>query len=322
MKAIIHDRYGPPEVLELREVERPGLDDDQILIRVQAASVNPLDWHFMRGEPAVMRLQSGLRTPKNRFRGVDVAGEVDTVGKSVTRFRPGDQVFGWCQGAFAEYARGKETNFVMRPPELTPEQAAAVPVAGFTALQGLRDKANLQAGQRALIIGASGGVGTFAVQIARSMGAEVTATCSTRNVELVRSLGANHVIDYTTQPLPVDRPYDVIFQLAGTESPGVLRRSLTPTGTLVLSSGMGRLTGIDRIVKGLVMSRFINQNMVTFIASENQEDLVALKELIESGQVTPIIDRTYPLAETPEAVRYVEAGHTRGKVIVTTEAAD
>ncbi len=317
MRAIVQDRYGPPDVLELRDVDEPAVGEGRVLVEVQAAAVNPLDWHIMRGKPFFVRLTSGMRRPKQPVRGVDVAGVVASVGSGVTRFRPGDPVFGFCGGALAEYVAGGESNFVATPPDITAVQAASVPIAGITALQGLRDLGKLQAGQEVLIIGASGGVGTFAVQIARSMGAVVTGVCSTRNLDLVRSIGAERVIDYTTEDL--SGSYDVIFQLAGTASPARLRRLLTPKGTLVLSSGDGALSGIDRIVRALATSPFVGQRMVTWVAKENVDDLAVLAELLESGRMTPVIDRTYPLAEADEAIRYLEDGHTRGKVVVTID---
>ena len=269
-----------------------------------------------------MRPQSGLRKPKNGFLGRDIAGEVEAVGKDVTGFRPGDEVFANVEsGGFAEYASVPEGLLVPKPVNLTFEQAAAVPLAALTALQGLRDAGHLQPEQKVLIIGASGGVGTFAVQIAKSLGADVTGVCSTRNVELVRSLGADHVIDYTQADFTQSgQKYDLIFQLAGTSSPSDLRRSLTSEGTLVLSSGDsdGRWIGpVDRLVKAVVLSPFVSQKLGSFLAKANKEDLQFLKELIEAGDVTPVIDRTYALSETPEAIRYLEEGHARGKVVIT-----
>ena len=322
MKAIVYHEYGSPDVLELEEIDRPVVKDDEVLVRVRASSANPADWHFMRGVPYVMRPQSGLRKPKNAFLGRDIAGEVEAVGKDVTGFRPGDGVFANVgSGGFAEYASVPEDFLVQKPVNLTFEQAAAVPLAALTALQGLRDAAHLQPEQKVLIIGASGGVGTFAVQIAKSLGADVTGVCSTRNVELVRSLGADHVIDYTQGDFTQSgQKYDLIFQLAGTSSPSDLRRSLTSEGTLVLSSGDsdGRWIGpVDRLVKAVVLSPFVSQKLGSFLAKENKEDLQFLKELIEAGDVTPVIDRTYVLSETPEAIRYLEEGHARGKVVIT-----
>jgi len=319
MKAIVRHRYGPPEVLELRDIDPPVVGDGDVLVRVRASSVNPADWHIMRGSPLFLRLAGyGLRTPKHPVLGSDVAGVVEAVGKDVTGLRTGDEVFGWGRGTYAELAPASPDRLAAKPANLTFEQAAAVPLAAITALQGLRDIGKLQPGQTVLVIGASGGVGTFAVQIAKALGAEVTGVCSTRNVEMVRSIGADRVIDYTREDFTRDgRRYDLIFQLAGTASPSRLRRALTPKGTLVLSSGDGRLNGIDRIVKAVVTSPFVSQKLVTWVANEDGADLTTLKELIESGKVTPVIDRTYPLSETPEAIRHVEAGHTQGKVVVT-----
>ncbi len=320
MKAITQDRYGAPdEVLRLTELDPPAVGDGDVLVRVRAASVNAADWHIVRGSPFLVRFSTGLRRPKHPVPGTDVAGVVEAVGGSVTRFRPGDEVFGWCNGAFAEYGCAGEDHFVAKPAGLTFEQAAAVPLAAMTALQGLRDRGRVQAGQRVLVIGASGGVGTFAVQIAKAFGAEVAGVCSTRNVEMVRSIGADIVIDYTREDvIPGGQPYDVIFQLAGTHSPAHLRRGLTPKGVLVLSSGQGRLAGLDRIATASLTSPFVGQRLVPFLATWVHADLVALEELLRPGKVTPVIDRAYPLGETPEAVRYVEAGHTQGKVVITT----
>ena len=320
MKAVVQDVYGPPDVLELRELERPPFGDDEALIRVHGASVNPADWHAMRGRPFVVRLAGfGLRKPKNPVLGTDVAGVVEAVGKNVTRLRPGDEVVGWCKGAYAEYASAPEDHFVPKPAKLTFEQAASIPIAATTALQGLRDLGKLQAGQRVLVIGASGGVGTFAVQIAKTLGAaEVSGVCSTRNVEMVLSIGGDHVIDYTQEDFTrTSQRYDVIFQLAGTSSPSECRRALTAKGTLVLSSGDGRFTGIDRMLTAAVASPFVSQRLVSGIARLNNTDLVTLTELIDAGKITPVIDRTYALSETPAAIRYVEEGHTRGKVVIT-----
>jgi NADPH:quinone reductase-like Zn-dependent oxidoreductase len=321
VKAVIQERYGSPELLELREVDRPVVGADDVLVRVRAASITVADWRIVRGSPTFMRLATGMRRPKHPVPGTDVAGEVEAVGSSVTSLQPGDAVFGWCHGALAEYACAREDHFVTKPARLTFEQAATIPEAGCTALQGLRDQGRVGAGQTVLVIGASGGVGTYAVQIARALGAEVTGVCGARNVELVRSLGAHHVVDYTREDVTRrDQRYDVIFQLAGTHAPSVLRRLLTPTGTLVLSSGQGRVAGIDRIVKAMVASPFVRQRHAVWVALPNHENLVTLKGLIDAGQVTPVIDRTYPLSEASTAVGYVEAGHTRGRVAVAVTA--
>ena len=321
MKAIVYHEYGSPDVLELQDVDKPVVEDDEVLVRVRAASANPADWHFMRGVPYVMRPQSGLRKPKNGFLGRDIAGEVEAVGNDVTGFRPGDEVFANVEsGGFAEYASVAEGLLVATPVNLTFEQAAAVPLAALTALQGLRDAGHVQPEQKVLIIGASGGVGTFAVQITKSLGADVTGVCSTRNMELVRSLGADHVIDYTQADFTQSgQKYDLVFQLAGTSSPSDLRRSLTSEGTLVLSSGDsdGRWIGpVDRLVKAAVLSPFVSQKLGSFLAKPNRDDLQFLKELIEAGKLMPVIDRTYPLSEVPEAIRYLEEGHARGKVVI------
>ena len=319
MKAVVQDRYGPPEVLELREVERPAVGDGDVLVRVHAASVNPQDWHLMRASPFIVRASgTGLRTPKKPIRGTDVAGQVEAVGRNVARLRPGDEVLGWCEGAFAEYACADESHFVPKPAGLSFESAATVALAGCTALQGLRDTGDLQPGQEVLIVGAGGGVGTYAVQIAKELGARVTGVCSTSKLELVRSLGADHVIDYTLEDFTRgERRYDLIFQLAGTASPSACRRALTPNGTLVLSSGEGRFAGIDRVVRALVTSPFVRQQLRVFLTKETNEDLVTLAALVEAGKVTPVIDRTYPLSEVPAAIAYVEEGHARGKVVIT-----
>lgn len=321
MKAIVQDEYGPPDVLELRQIDKPVVEDGQVLVRVHASSVNPADWHFMRGVPYIMRPQSGLGKPKNNVLGRDIAGRVEAVGKDVTRFRPGDEVFANVEtGGFAEYTCVSEGLLAPKPANLTFEQAAAVPLAALTALQGLRDAGRLQREQKVLIIGASGGVGTFAVQIAKSFGADVTGVCSTRNLEMIRSLGADHVIDYTQDDFTQNgQKYDLILQLAGTRSPSECRRALTSKGTLVLSSGEsdGRWLGpVDRIIKAVVLSPFVSQKLGTFLAKPNKEDLQFLKELIEAGKVTPVIDRTYSLPEVPEAIRYLEKGHARGKVVI------
>ena len=322
MKAIVYHEYGSPDVLELQEINTPVVKDDEVLVRVRASSANPADWHFMRGMPYVMRPQSGLRKPKNSLLGHDIAGQVEAVGKDVTGFRPGDEVFATVgAGGFAEYTSVSEGFLVLKPANLTFEQAAAVPLAALTALQGLRDAGQIQPEQKVLIIGASGGVGTFAVQIAKSFGADVTGVCSTRNVEMVRSLGADHVIDYTQEDFTQSgQKYDLIFQLAGTTSPSDCRRALTSKGTLVLSSGDsdGRWIGpVDRLIKAVVLSPFVSQKLGSFLAKPNKDDLQFLKELIEAGKLTPVIDRTYSLSEVAEAMRYLEEGHARGKVVIT-----
>jgi NADPH:quinone reductase-like Zn-dependent oxidoreductase len=322
LKAITYHEYGPPDALEFEDVDAPVVKDGEVLVRVRAASVNPRDWHFMRGVPYVMRAQAGMRRPKSSLLGSDVAGQVEAAGTAVTRFHPGDEVLAHVQeGGFAEYAAVPEEALGLKPANLTFEQAAAVPLAGLTALQGLRDQGRVRPGQKVLIIGAAGGVGTFAVQLAKHFGADVTGVCSTRNLDLVRSIGADHVIDYTREDFTQGgQRYDLIFQLAGTRSPSDLRRALTPKGTLLLSSGEsdGRWVGpMDRILKALVLAPFVSQRLSSFLAKSTTEDLQVLKELIEAGKVSPVIDRTYPQSEVPEAIRYLEEGHARGKVVVT-----
>jgi NADPH:quinone reductase-like Zn-dependent oxidoreductase len=321
MRAIVHDTYGSPSVLQLQEIDKPAVRDDDVLVRVHAASVNPADWHFLTGTPYVMRIATGLSKPKTRILGLDMAGHVEAVGGNVTRFRPGDEVFGAHGGAYAEYVRVPEDAIALKPANLTFEQAAAVPVAGVTALQGLRDKGRLQAGQSVLIIGASGGVGTFAVQIAKSLGADVTGVCSTRNVERVGSLGADRVIDYTKEDWTRGgRRYDLIFQLAGNNSLSDCRRTLTSKGTLVLCNGdpggpfFGPMIGITG---ALAASAFGSQKTVMWIAKVSGKDLADLKELIEAGKVTPVIDKRYALADAPEALRYQGEGHGQGKSVIT-----
>jgi NADPH:quinone reductase-like Zn-dependent oxidoreductase len=322
MKAIVRDTYGAPDVLHLRDVDRPVVDDDGVLIRVRAASLNAYDWHAMRGHPYLVRMSDGLRRPKSRASGVDMAGTVEAVGRNVTEFKPGDEVFGERDGAFAEYVCAKVNSIAPKPANLTFEQAAAVPMAGFTALQGLRDKGRLQAGQWVLVNGGAGGVGTFAVQIAKAFGAHVTAVCSTRNVEMVRSIGADEVIDYTREDFTKsDRRYDLILDIASTRSLWACRRVLKPDGTLVVvgaAKGNGRFIGpMVRPVEAAVMSRFVSQKLLPFLAHRSKDDLVALTRLIEAGKVKPVIDRSYPLSETPDAIRYLEAGHAQGKVVIT-----
>ncbi|MGA2470693.1 MAG: NAD(P)-dependent alcohol dehydrogenase [Solirubrobacteraceae bacterium] len=320
MKAIINTEYGSPDLLELREIDKPDVDAGDVLVRVRASSVNPLDWHLMRGLPYIARLMGlGLRKPKGTVRGVDVAGHVEAVGEDVTQFQVGDEVFGGCDGAFAEYVCGPEKKFVHKPAGLTFEQAAALPIAGCTALQALRDHGRLQAGQTVLINGAAGGVGTFAVPIAKALGAEVTGVCSTRNVEMVRSLGADHVIDYTQDDFTDGQRYDLILDAVANRSLSDLRRALSPTGTLVIvGGGSGKWLGpFVVLLQALVRSRFVSQRLHFFMANVNNEDLAALAALVESGKVTPVIDRTYPLNETAEAIRYLETGHARGKTVIT-----
>jgi NADPH:quinone reductase-like Zn-dependent oxidoreductase len=320
MKAITSHTYGSPDLLTLVDIDTPMVADDSVLVRVRAASVNALDWHLMRGEPYIVRLTDGFRRPRQTVPGVDLAGQVEAVGRNVTAFRPGDDVFGARAGAFAEFVCGRERNFVPKPVGLTFEQAAAVPTAAITALQGLRDKGQVQAGQKVLINGAGGGVGTFAVQIARSFGADVTGVTSTASVDLVRSIGAHRVIDYTREDFTRSgQRYDLILDIGGNRSMSDCRRVLVPDGTLVVVGGpAGRWFGpLARPLEALVLSRFVSQRMLPFLAHQSKEDLVVLKELIEAGKVSPVIDRCYPLVEAPEAIRYVEDGHARGKVVIT-----
>ena len=323
MKAIVRERYGPPDVLELRDVERPAIDDDSILVRVRAASINAYDWHMMRGRPSLVRIVAGLRKPKSSAMGVDVAGQVEAVGKNVTQFRPGDEVFGSRSGSLAEYVRGTSQSFLVpKPARLTFEQAAAVPMAGTTALQGLRDKGQIRPGQKVLINGASGGVGTFAVQIAKAFGAHVTAVCSTGNLEQARSLGADQVIDYTKEDFTRSgKRYDLILDVAASGPLSARRRVLEPSGILVGVGSADSRYGMTSLLAGLVetavLSRFGKQKMPFFLAKNSKEDLMVLTELIETGKIRPVIDRTYPLRETAEAIRYLEAGHARAKVVIT-----
>ena len=322
MKAIVQDEYGSPEVLRVGEIDRPKVGDGEVLIRVQAAGVDPGVWHLMTGLPYLVRILGyGLRAPKTRVPGNDFSGRVETVGKEVTQFQPGDEVFGLCKGCFAEYACAREDKIVPRPSNLTFEQAAAVPTSALTALQALRDKGEVAAGQRVLIIGASGGVGSFAVQLAKVFGAEVTGVCSTPKMELVRSIGADHVVDYTREDIAqTGERYDVILDTAGNRSLAHLRRALTRKGTLVIVGGEegGRwLAGADRQLRAALLSQLVSQSLRPFMAVGRQEDLVLLKELIESGEIEPVIDRTYPLAEAPEAIRYLAEGHARGKIVLS-----
>jgi NADPH:quinone reductase-like Zn-dependent oxidoreductase len=327
MKAIAYAEYGSPDVLEVKDVGKPEVEPDEVLVRVRAASANPYDWHFMRGVPYIARLAAtGLRKPKHSVLGSDVAGEIEAVGSAVTRFRRGDEVFGFVgSGGFAEYVAAPEKLLALKPANLSFPQAATVPLAAVTALQGLRDAGEIRSGQKVLIVGASGGVGTFAVQIARWYGADVTGVCSTRNMEMVRSIGADRVIDYTWEDFTrTGQQYDLIFQLAGTASPSACRRALTRKGRLVLSSGdsPGRVIGpVGRIIKALLLSPFVGQTLRPLVAKPSSDDLQFLRELIEAGRVTPVIDRTYALSEAPDAIRYLETGHARGKVVISVAAA-
>ena len=324
MQAMVQDTYGSAEVMHFTEIDKPDIGNDEVLIRVRAAGVNPADWAVMSGLPYIARPVYGLRKPKNAVRGTDVAGTVEAVGADVTRFQPGDDVFGWSDGSYAEYAAAPEDKLALKPANLTFEQAAAVPMAGLVALQALRDHAQLQPGQRILINGASGGIGTFAIQIAKALGAEVTAVASTRNLDLVRSIGADHVIDYTQADFTKSgEQYDVILDNVANHSLSDLRRALTPTGTLIPNGGGFEHRWIasgGRIVRAAVMFQFGSQRLGNFLMSTNHADLDTLKELIESGQVTPVLDRAYPLHETAKAIGHVGKGHARGKTTITLAA--
>ena len=300
MKAIVQDIYGSPDVLQLREIDKPVVGEDDVLVHVHAAGVDQGVWHLMAGLPYLVRVAGvGLRAPKNPVRGVDVGGRVEAVGENVIQFQPGDEVFGTCRGSFAEYASARADQLAPKPANLTFEQAAAVPVSGCTALQAVRDRGKVRPGQRVLIIGAGGGVGTFAVQLAKAFGAEVTGVASRTKLELVRSIGADRVIDYTRGDFAEDRNrYDVILDIAGNRSLSHLRRALALEGTLVLS-------------------RFVRQKLSTWIATQPKEDLEALHELLEAGKITPVVDRTFRLSEVPEAIRYLREGRAHGKVVIT-----
>jgi NADPH:quinone reductase-like Zn-dependent oxidoreductase len=319
MKAIVYSKYGPPDVLRLAEVEKPAPKDDEILIQVQAASVNALDWHMLTADIFLVRLMgSGPFKPKNPILGADVAGRVAAVGKDVRQFQPGDEVFGDIgHGGFAEYALGQEKQLVHKPASLSFEQAAAVPVAGLTALQGLRDSGKIQPGQQVLINGAAGGVGTFAVQLAKAFGAEVTAVCSTRNLEQARRLGADHVIDYTRENFTQGgQRYDLIFAANGYHSLGDYKRVLTPRGIYVMAGGKARQI-FEAMLLGNWMSEKNGRTLGNVSAHIDPQDLLTLKELLEAGKIVPAIDKRYPLEETPAALRYLGAGHAQGKIIIT-----
>src|SRR5271166_2352437 len=335
MKAIVFHHYGSPDVLHCEEIEKPVPRDNEVVIKVRAASLNPLDGGVMKGKPYTFRLLSGLSKPKVTQAGVDVAGQVEAVGSNVTQFKPGDEVFGVCirypqdsgvkvwisQGAFAEYVCAPESTLAIKPDNVSFEQAASVPVAAFTALQGLRDKGHVQPGQKVLINGAAGGVGTFAVQIAKSFGAHVTGVCSTRNVDMARSIGADRVIDYTHEDFTkLGQRYDLIFDCVGNHSLSELRRVLNPNGICVMVgdlTGRGGLGIMARLFTALVLSQFGSQRLVTFLAKPNKKDLAIMHDLMKAGKVTPVIDRRYRLSEVPEAIRYLEEKHARGKVVVT-----
>ena len=322
MKAIVQDRYGSADVLELRDVDVPKVGEKDVLVRVRSAGCGPDVWHIMTGQPYLARLMLGLRRPKVPGRGLDVSGTVEAVGGSVTELTPGDEVLGVAEGSFAERAVTPAEKLVRKPTRLTFEEAAAVPVSGCTALQAIRDVGRLQPGQKVLIIGAAGGVGTLAVQVAKALGAHVTGVCSTSKADLVRSLGADDVIDYTREEFADGiRHWDLIVDTAGRRSLSHLRKALTPRGTLVIvgGDGGGRWTGgfFRGVLRGPLLSIFIGQRLRGVTSKENQQDLQTLKEMIESGKVTPIVDRTYPLIEAPDAIRYLEEGHPRGKVVIT-----
>ena len=320
MKAIVYYKYGSPEVLQLKEVEKPTPTDNQVLVKIHAASVNPLDWHRMRGAPFLARLGEGLLKPQNPKLGADIAGKVEAVGSNVTKFRLGDDVFGLTTGGFAEYVCAGETKLALKPANLSFE-AAAVPVAAFTALQGLRDKGQIQSGQKVLINGAAGGVGTFAVQIAKSFGAEVTGVCSTPKLDMVCSIGADHVVDYTREDFTRSgQHYDLIYDAVGNRSVSAYKRALSPQGKCVIAG----FTSLPRLLEQMILGprlskaggkQIIGQGM----ASTSQENLLVIKELLETGKVVPVIDKLYPLSKTAEAIGYLEKGHAAGKVVITVE---
>jgi NADPH:quinone reductase-like Zn-dependent oxidoreductase len=323
MWAVVQDRYGsaPEDVLRLAKIDRPTITDDDVLVRVHAAGLDRGTWHIMAGLPYPIRLMGfGLRSPKDRVRGREVAGQIEAVGKAVTRLQVGDEVFGVAEGCFADYARARADKLALKPTNLSFEQAAAVTISALTALQAVRNRGGVKAGQQVLIIGASGGVGTFAVQIAKSFGATVTGVCSTGKVDMVRSLGAEHVIDYTTNDITGERRYDVIIDIGGHRSLRTLGRALTSRGTLVIvgSETGGRwLGGFDRSIRAMLLSPFVRRRLVAVTASENADDLTTLGELVESGQVAPVIGRTYPLSETVAAIRHLLDGSARGKIVIT-----
>jgi len=325
MKAIVYCDYGLNS-LKFQDIEKPVPNDDQLLVRVRAASVNPLDWHYIEGTPYIMRIGVGLRKPKDTRLGVDYAGTVESVGKNVTEFKPGDEVYGGRTGSFAEYVCPRAAgSLALKPANISFEQAASVPIAGITALQGLRDKGKLQSGQNVLINGASGGVGTFAVQIAKSLGANVTGVCSTRNLEMVRSLGADQVIDYTqTDFTKGNQRYDLVLDNVGNRSLSECRRILTPQGRYVMIGGgsadnQGLFGEMLRPLRAMIYSKFVSHQMGMMLAELNHKDLAALADLMQAGKVKPVIDRNYKLNEVPEAIRYLEQGHARGKVIITID---
>ncbi len=323
MKAIVYTQYGSPDVLQFKEVEKPTPRDNEVLVKIHAASANPLDWHLMRGAPFVARFENGLFKPKQPILGADIAGQVEAVGSSVTQFKPGDEVFGDISlsglGGFAEYGCAREDTLVLKPSNISFEEAASFPVVGFTAIQGLRDTGHIQSGQKVLINGASGGVGTFAVQLAKSFGAEVTGVCSTRNLDMVRSIGADHVIDYTQEDFTKNgQGYDLIYDAVGNRSVSDYKRALSPNGVCVVAG----FTTLSHLFKVILLGAWVSKTEGKKIglmgtAQPNQKDLVFIKELVESGKIVAVIDRSYPLSETAEAIRYLETGRAKGKVIIT-----
>jgi len=338
MKAAVYTRYGPPDVVvQIAEVDKPVPGDNEVLIKVRAASVNPIDGGLMKGRPYIARLMTGLRTPRVTRLGVDVSGEVEAIGSNVARFKPRDEVFGvcirdphasglkaWvCQGAFAEYVCAPASRLVVKPDNVSFEHAASVPLAAFTALQGLRDKGRIQPGRKVVVNGAAGGVGTFAVQIAKAFGAEVTGVCSATNVDMVRSIGADHVVDYTKEDFTKrGQRYDLIFDCVGNHPLSAYRRTLNPKGIAIMvgdRTGRGMIRLLSRLIAASVLSRFMEQKLVTFLAMPTTEDLAVMREFIQTGKVKPVVDRRYSLSQTAEAIAYLEKGHSRGKVVITME---
>lgn len=322
MKAIVQDIYGSADVLDLRDIDKPAVGNDDVLVRVHAAGVDPGVWHLMTGLPYLVRIAGfGLRQPKTRVRGTDLAGRVEAVGRNVIQFKPADEVFGTGDGTFAEYVCTRAETLLTRPRNLTYEQAAAIPTSALTALHGLRDAGKARPGQKVLIVGAAGGVGTFGVQIAKALGTEVTGVCSTTKTDLVLSIGADHAIDYTREDFADGRRhYDLILDTAGKRPLSTLRRALTPDGTLVIVGGEGGgrwLGGTDRQLRALLLSPFVRQKLRSFISMPRKDDLQFVKELVEAGRITPAIDKTYPLSDVPAAIRHLEAGRARGKVVIT-----
>jgi NADPH:quinone reductase-like Zn-dependent oxidoreductase len=322
MRAVVRDAYGSADVLRLGEVDKPVAGDGEVLVRVRAAGVDQGVWHLMAGMPYAMRLAGfGVRAPKNPLLGYDVAGDVEAIGANIGRFRPGDKVFGTCRGSFAEYAAARADRLASKPDNVSFEQAAAVPISGYAALQAVREHGGVRAGQRVLIIGAGGGVGTFAVQIAKADGAEVTGVCSTAKTDLVRSIGADHVIDYTQEEFADGRNrYDVILDIAGNRPLSQLRRALSPRGTLVIvgAEDAGNWLGVRRQLRAAALSPFVRQKLGFFISKERGHDLEELRKLLEAGAIKPVVDRTFPLDQVPEAIRYLRDGRARGKIVITT----